>query len=183
MLKYVLLGSLNYRPMTGYELKQFMDRSTASFWHAKLSQIYVTLKSLETEGLVESSTVEQESRPDRRIYAITEAGRKELDAWLRDVDMEPGQSKEPLLVKLFFGARVDKATLLTELRIQREVHQKTLESLRGETRQSIAQTAERAPNLKKDALLWEATRRSGEILEEAVLQWFDETLDMVEKEF
>lgn len=183
MLKYVLLGSLNYRRMTGYELKQFMDTSTANFWHAKLSQIYVTLKALETEGLVESSTVEQESRPDRRIYAITEAGRKDLDAWLGNVEMEPGQSKEPLLVKLFFGARVDKATLLTELRIQREVHQKALESLRGETRQSILQTAERVPALKKDALLWEATRRSGELIEEAVLHWFDETLAMVEKEF
>ena len=44
MLKYVLLGFLNYTPMTGYELKQFMDESTANFWHAKQSQIYTTLK-------------------------------------------------------------------------------------------------------------------------------------------
>lgn len=183
MLKYVLLGSLNYLPMTGYELKQFMDRSTANFWHAKLSQIYTTLKSLEGEGLVASTTVYQETRPDRRVYAITDAGRSDLDAWLKDVNMEPGQSKEPLLVKLFFSARVDKATLLAELRLQRELHEKALENLRGETREGIAQTVVRAPHLRKDALLWEATRRSGELLEAAALQWFDETIAMVEKEF
>lgn len=183
MLKYVLLGSLNYLPMTGYELKQFMDRSTANFWHARLSQIYVTLKALEGDGLVTSSIMAQDARPDRRVYALTDAGRESLDAWLGDVEMEPGQSKEPLLVKLFFSARVDKAVLLTELRLQRELHQKALESLRGETREGIRQTVERAPQLKRDALLWDATRRSGELIEEAVLVWFDETIAMVEKEF
>lgn len=183
MLKYVLLGSLRYLPMSGYELKQFMDRSTAHFWHAKLSQIYVTLKALEADELVTSATVEQDSRPDRRVYTITDAGRVALDAWLKDIHMEAGQSKEPLLVKLFFSGRVEKATLLTELRMQREMHQKTLESLHGETREGIANVVEKAPHLKKDALLWEATRRSGELLEIAALQWFDETIAMVEKEF
>lgn len=183
MLKYVLLGSLNYRPMTGYDLKQFMDRSTANFWHAKLSQIYVTLKSLEADGLVTSSTVAQETRPDRRVYAITAAGSRDLAAWLRDVNLDPGQSKEPLLVKLFFSAHVEKATLLTELRLQRDVHQKALDAFQGETRADIARSVDMHPHLKKDALLWEATRRSGEVIEEAVLRWLDETIAMIEKEF
>lgn len=183
MLKYILLGSLRYQPMTGYELKQFMDRSTANFWHAKLSQIYATLKSLEADGLIESTVIAQETHPDRRVYTITDAGKSDLDAWLQDVHLEPGQSKEPLLVKLFFSAHVDKATLLTELRLQRDLHRKALESLSGEASRSIALTIERAPQFKKDALLWEATRRSGELLEAAALQWFDETIAMVEKEF
>ena len=46
MLKYVLLGFLNYAPQTGYELKQAIDKSTSFFWHAKQSQIYTTLKGL-----------------------------------------------------------------------------------------------------------------------------------------
>ena len=60
MLKYVLLGFLNYTPMTGYELKQFMDESTANFWHAKQSQIYTTLKKLEEEGMLESHILKQD---------------------------------------------------------------------------------------------------------------------------
>ena len=51
MLKYAILGFLSYTPMTGYDIKLRMDRSTSHFWHAKLSQIYTTLKSLEEEQL------------------------------------------------------------------------------------------------------------------------------------
>ena len=68
MLKYTLLGFLNYAPMTGYELKQRIDLSTSHFWHAKLSQIYITLKSLEEEEYVVSEVHEQQERPDRRVY-------------------------------------------------------------------------------------------------------------------
>jgi hypothetical protein len=78
---------------------------------------------------------------------------------------------------------VDKDTLLTELRLQRDIHQKALESLQYETREVINATVQRVPQLKKDALMWESTRRLGEIMEEASLQWFDETIVMIEKEF
>ena len=53
MLKYALLGFLHYGPMSGYELKRRMDNSITHFWHAKLSQIYTTLKDLQAGGLVE----------------------------------------------------------------------------------------------------------------------------------
>ena len=41
-LKHALLGLLNYRPMTGYDLKQRFDHSISHFWSANLSQIYPT---------------------------------------------------------------------------------------------------------------------------------------------
>ena len=47
MLKFTLLGFLNYTPMTGYELEGWVNASTGNFWHAELSQIYKTLKQLE----------------------------------------------------------------------------------------------------------------------------------------
>jgi len=43
MLKYVLLGALSYQPLTGYQLKQFIDSTARHFWHAQISQIYRTL--------------------------------------------------------------------------------------------------------------------------------------------
>ncbi|MCP4361467.1 MAG: PadR family transcriptional regulator, partial [Chloroflexi bacterium] len=78
MLKYALLGFLNYQPMTGYEIKQMIDVSTANFWHAKQSQIYTTLKKLEADNLAVSHVEAQEGRPDRRVYNITETGRVDL---------------------------------------------------------------------------------------------------------
>ena len=183
MLKYALLGFLNYGPMSGYDLKQLMDQSTANFWHAKLSQIYVTLKALEAENMITSSAVTQESRPDRRVYSITAKGKADLSKWVNTPDLEIAQSKEPFLLKLFFSAQISKENLLSQLRIQRDLHQKILERNKTELAAVIAQTTEQAPHLKKDALLWEATRRSGEIIDEAIIRWLDETIEIINKEF
>src|SRR5512133_2958002 len=98
MLKYALLGSLIYQPMSGYDLKQFTDRSTSNFWHAELSQIYVTLKALEKEELITSASVQQAARPDRRVYSITPAGRQALDEWLNEPFTGIAQYKDTLLL-------------------------------------------------------------------------------------
>ena len=104
MLKYALLGFLNYLPMTGYELKRYYDVSANYLWHAKLSQIYTTLKKMEEQGLLTSEVVAQESRPDRRVYTITEEGRAELRQWLAEPMTRLHVHKEPLLLKFFFSA-------------------------------------------------------------------------------
>ena len=82
MLDYSILGSLNYKPMFGYELKQMMESSILFFWNAKLSQIYLTLKKLEKEKKLSSKLKNQKDKPDRRIYTITELGKKSLIEWL-----------------------------------------------------------------------------------------------------
>ena len=182
MIKYALLGLLQYNPSTGYDLKQFMDTSTSNFWHAKLSQIYVTLKALEKEGLVTSDVQEQESRPDRRVYTLTEQGTQELDKWLRDTSAEPLQLKDPFLLKLFFCARLDKGNLLTQLKLQRDLHQKLLNEYRTDTKATIQNVRENVPQLKKDALFWGLTLRSGELIEEATIRWLDEAIETINKE-
>lgn len=183
MLKYALLGFLSYNPMSGYELKHLMDSSTSNFWHAELSQIYATLKTLEEKGLVASVIVPQEDKPDRREYTLTAKGLEALDRWLKTPDVEIYPSKEPFLLKLFFSARADKEFILAQLRIQRDLHQALLDEYKSSTVDLIAGIAEQAPHLRKDALLWDATRRSGEILTEAIIRWLDETLEMVSEKF
>jgi len=74
-LKYALLGFLNYQPMTGYELKKFVDTSVADFWSGELSQIYSTLKQLEADSLAEVNVEVQTDRPNRKVYSITPRGR------------------------------------------------------------------------------------------------------------
>jgi PadR family transcriptional regulator, regulatory protein AphA len=183
MLKFALLGALNYQPMSGYDLKQFTDRSTSNFWYAELSQIYVTLKALEKDGLVTSTPVLEEGRRDRRVYSITEGGKQALKTWLKEPFTELDQYKDTLLLKLFFSGNLDKNTLLTQLRLQRGLHQRLIDQYQTETANDIAQTVERAPQLRKHALLWEATRRFGEMTEASYLRWLDETIQMIETEF
>lgn len=184
MLKYALLGFLNYRVMTGYEIKAVMDQSISYFWHAELSQIYVTLKRLEKLGLVTSEVEPQESRPDRRVYTITEAGQRDLVTWLAapltDLIVK---TKHPLLLKLFFARPIGKEALLAQLRVLLQSGQHYVNELHEQARQTVEQAAQEYPHLALDAILWEATRRYGERQTETILQWLEETINAIEIQF
>ena len=177
MLKYALLGFLTYGPMTGYELKQRIDRSTAHFWHAKLSQIYVTLKSLEKEGLVLSDVQAQSERPDRRVYTITFEGRMALKTWLEEPYTELSPKKETLVLKMFFAAQMDKSAALAQLLIQLDLHKKQLAYYRQDAMLSIREASNEFPQLTQDARMWEATRRFGEMYEEIYVKWIEEMVE------
>jgi PadR family transcriptional regulator AphA len=183
VLKYVLLGGLNYQPLTGYQLKQFVDSSTKHFWYAQTSQIYRTLDALETEGLLISEIQEQEDRPDRRLYKITPAGRTALREWLEQPMTEIEPTKDTLLVRLFFSAQVDTEVVLTQLRLQRALHQQELNLYRNEIVKLIEQGVQSRPDLKRDAMLWDTTRRLGELGAETYIRWLDETIKRIEEEF
>jgi PadR family transcriptional regulator, regulatory protein AphA len=183
MLKYVLLGALAYQPLTGYQLKQFVDRSAKHFWYAQTSQIYRELNKLQAEALLTSEIQEQEERPDRRLYRMTDAGRADLLAWLTQPMTEVEPTKDTLLVRLFFSARLDKAVVLTQLRLQLALRQQQLHLFRTEIVNQIKAGLERQPELKRDALLWDAARRLGELGEEAYIRWLEETIQRIETDF
>lgn len=183
MLKYVLMGELNYMPMTGYQIKQFIDSAARHFWYAQTSQIYRTLDQLHQEGLITIETPEDGGESDRRLYRLTDAGRADLRDWLAQPMTELQPTKDTLLVRLFFSAQLDKETLLTQLRLQRALHQQQHKLLRDEISALIRSSAEQHPELKRDALLWDATRRQGELGEEMMIRWLDETIRRIEDEF
>jgi hypothetical protein len=84
---------------------------------------------------------------------------------------------------LFFSARQDKSAILAQLHLQRGLHQRLIDQFRTETVDDIAKTAEKVPALRKDAILWDATRRFGEMTEETYIHWLDETIAKIENEF
>jgi PadR family transcriptional regulator, regulatory protein AphA len=181
MLKYAILGFLSYGPMTGYEIKQRMDRSTVHFWHAKQSQIYTTLKGLEEDGGVESRVEEQTERPDRRVYTLMPEGSRQLQSWLNEPYTECSPRKETLVLKMFFAAQMDPDAALSQLHIQRNLHNRQLTYYRDDTVSSIQQAAEEFPTLKQDAVMWDATRRFGEMYEEIYVRWIDEMIQLLSK--
>ncbi len=109
-LRHALLGFLSMRPMSGYDLKRRVDESVGHFWTADQAAIYRTLSELDAQGLVMHERVAQVSRPDRKVFHLTEAGREALDAWLA-APMPPVPRREPLLVKLFFAGRLSSESL------------------------------------------------------------------------
>ncbi|HET8908529.1 MAG TPA: PadR family transcriptional regulator [Ktedonobacterales bacterium] len=113
-LHYIILGLLGAHPMSGYDIKRAFDRSLATYWNAGNSQIYTTLKALAGRKLVSSETIQQEGRPNRRVYSLTPAGRAALDAWLAE-PVPARFTKDEFLTRLFFCGQTSDATALRHL--------------------------------------------------------------------
>ena len=74
-IKHALLGLLAEGPKHGYELKTAFDEAIGERWSLNIGQVYNTLNRLARDGyVVLQEEVVQETRPDRKVYAITEAG-------------------------------------------------------------------------------------------------------------
>jgi len=123
-----LLALLEREPSHGYDLKRDYD---AYFGHGKqlpFGQVYATLGRLARDGKIVVGDAEPGGGPDRKRYAITEAGRDEVDAWLADA-VEP----EPHLQTVLF-AKVTLALMLgrpaeSYLDVQRAAHMRRMHEL------------------------------------------------------
>jgi len=126
----VILGLLDGRPRTGYEIKQTVDTSTRFFWAASYGQIYPELRRLRDAGLVESERDDTGGRK-RSVHRLTPAGREALRAWLAEPAAATEYRDEKLL-KLFFSASaVEDVTAGTAvLRAHAEEHAETAARLR-----------------------------------------------------
>ena len=105
MLKHGILGLLNYADMSGYEILETFKHSLNHFWNAQKSQVYRELISLENLWYIRGTWIEQEGKPDKKMYSITDDGRKELLDWLSEELKET--ARIPLLMKTFFLGRED----------------------------------------------------------------------------
>jgi len=141
VLRYLVLGLLAVKPMTGYDLKRAFDSSVRHFWAADRSQIYRTLASLVDAGLAEVEVVPQESYPDRKVHTITDAGRAALLDWVGS-PLEPEDSREPFLGRLFFADQLDGAGVASLLASRRAQAEEVLAALTAEEERIAAVLAE-----------------------------------------
>src|SRR5262245_33715324 len=74
---YALLGLLNIRPWTTYELAKQVQRSLGWFWPRAERKLYDEPKRLVERGLATATSEATGKRP-RTVYAITAEGRKAL---------------------------------------------------------------------------------------------------------
>ena len=100
---YVILGLLRMAPMSGYEIRKELARSTASFWSESYGQIYPALRDLAAAGWARRHSERAGGRA-RRVYAITIKGKDAFDRWLRETPRTPPPRNE-LLLKLFLADR------------------------------------------------------------------------------
>ncbi len=73
--KELLLSVLMAGPATGYDIKKIMENEVSTLLDVSLSNLYPALNELAEEGLVTCLKVEQDNRPNKKVYELTEAGR------------------------------------------------------------------------------------------------------------
>lgn len=71
-IRTALLVALGDGPGHGYELIGRLEEKSAGTWRPSPGSVYPTLQLFEDEGLVK-----MEERDDKRVYALTDAGRAE----------------------------------------------------------------------------------------------------------
>ena len=122
-LRHGLLGLLNQKPMTGYDIaKEFRDYMS-HFWQAKTSNIYRELDAMEKKGWLVSERVIQEEKPNKRVYSITDKGKAVFMEWLSSPDEDIQNSmnvKSAFCMRLYFAEETSKEQALGMLYAYRE---------------------------------------------------------------
>ncbi|MBG1231941.1 PadR family transcriptional regulator [Aestuariivirga litoralis] len=78
-IRTLCLGILSMREASGYEIKKELeDGKFSHFVEASFGSIYPALTQMNAEGLLSVRAEEQSGRPDKKVYAITEAGKAAL---------------------------------------------------------------------------------------------------------
>ena len=121
--RYALLGVLSMKSCSGYDIKKFCDKTSSHFWNENFGHIYPVLSELQKDGLI--SQEGQDSGARRKVYGITDKGRKEFHEWLlQPIECQPARSE--LLLKLSFGLQIPKEKVIE---MMEEVKVRNIEKL------------------------------------------------------
>lgn len=100
-LRMALLGVLQIRPSSGYELSRFLHSSAGWVWSAPQSQIYPLLRRMEEDGVVKAELQVRGERLERRVYELTYQGQHELRQWVAAFHPSPAVHDPMALQALF----------------------------------------------------------------------------------
>ena len=162
---YVVLGLVSIRPVTGYDLTGYAERSVGNFFPLTRSHIYSELERLGRLGLLAATEIEQDNAPTKRVFEITPAGSERLQGWLEGSMASEGRSRNLFLVRIFFGHRTSPermARLLDEFELTARFR-----------RDQIALMAEKLAD-RKGSVFRRSTAVYGLRHEEANLEWVTE---------
>jgi len=96
-LRDAVLAALLDSEASGYDLAKGFDGSVANYWMATPQQLYRELDRLAADGLIEARVVEQERRPNKRVYTLTDVGRAALHEFT-EAAPKPSVIRDELLV-------------------------------------------------------------------------------------
>ena len=97
-IEILLLSKLAREPMHGYELRKSVEASTGHT--LSNNSLYPTLRRFVDAGAVSRSAEEQEAKPPRHVYTITDVGRELLHDMLADFPDELALNETEFLARV-----------------------------------------------------------------------------------
>ena len=116
----VILGVLMKKPMSGYDIKQYIEIHFPFFFVASYGTIYPTLNKMEKDGYITKELQIQEGKPNKNVYSITEKGKEAFYMYL-DSPVEPISIRFDFIMRMHFGhhAKSEKVLHWIEEEMQR----------------------------------------------------------------
>ena len=183
-LRNAVMAALLEGEASGYDLAKGFEASVANFWMATPQQLYRELERMESEGLVSARVVQQERRPNKRLFSLTEAGLQVLREYVGEAPAKPLALRDELMVKVQCVDIGDTADFEAVRAAVAERHERSTAKLAryqrmqermlaGRSEEEYLATAERiGPYL---------TLLGGMALERANLQWGETVLKRLEQ--
>jgi PadR family transcriptional regulator AphA len=167
--KFALLGLLNIKKMSTYDLAKFAKESIGNFWNESYSNVHRTLKILSDEKLIKK--LPEKGSRNKNIYEITEQGRQVLSEWLSNHE-HTTIYRDELLLKLFVSKRndypallIDLKNLLDDLLVQRQVYSELQEFI----------------STKQENLSYDLVLDYGIVENETTIEWLKKTINRIEE--
>lgn len=114
-----VLALLLQRPRHGYELRDLFEAALGGHWDLNSGQIYSSLERLARDGLVVQEGVERAGGPDKRLWALTRAGRDELASWFESPVPRDYRLRDEFYLKLMLALITQPASARQTLVVQR----------------------------------------------------------------
>jgi len=167
-IRRFILGLLARQPMSGYDIKRFLKSMSWLIDSPSFGSLYPALHSLLEGDLVTVEVIPRQDKPSRKIYSITETGKRALREWMEQ-PIASGASLKAFLMRLILASNLSHAGLLVHLRQRRAevaIHHRTLQEVAG----AMDAGTDLGERLAFDYVLTMAT---------VELDWLDRVLDQL----
>ncbi len=167
---YALLGLLSISPMTGYEMKKWVENALSHFWKTSYGQIYPTMSKFVDLGYVTVEKLENDKGPSSKLYTLTNDGEVALLDWLNE-DVEDFNSKDEALLKFYFSSMLPIEKVVEMMEYSLEYNKSIMEKYS----KNIQQMEEVKQPTRQELNTYLATKK-GIYLNEARIKWQEECI-------
>ncbi|MFC4585489.1 PadR family transcriptional regulator [Sphaerisporangium corydalis] len=145
LLGLAVLSAVVFEPMHPYEMASVLrERGKEQDMDIKWGSLYTVVRNLEKHGLIEATgNTRQGGRPERTVYRITDAGRAEMEDWVRELLSTPDREHPRFAAGLSVWGVLPPDEITTLLRRRLDL----LEASGAEQRESLERYGREIPRL------------------------------------